>query len=272
MRHVKMLCLAAAVAVCGCWTSAGDGEQMRRDIDALQASLRAQRESNAAEQERLKAESTQKAKELREAMDALNRAARKSGADLAVDLEKAQNDVAQLHGQLEVLQHRQDELEAKQTERDKKVAETAAALEQRKKQLDAAEHPTDKAGIYALAVKKLDAGETARARELLTDFLGKYPRDPLAAKAQYWLGETYYAERRYKDAIVEYQKVIKEWKTSDKVPDALLKIGLSFQSSGDCAKARLFFDEVTASHKGTEAARVARIKAAECKKAKRAQQ
>jgi tol-pal system protein YbgF len=271
MRHLKILCLAGAVAVCGCWTSAGDGEQMRRDIDALQASLRAQRESNAAEQERIKAESTQKAKELREAMDALNRAARKSGADLAVDLEKAQNDVAQLHGQLEVLQHRQDELEAKQGERDRKLAETTAALEKNKKQLDAAEHPTDKAGIYALAVKKLDGGETGRARELLTDFLSRFHSDPLAGKAQYWLGETYYAERRFKDAIVEYQKVIKEWKTSEKVSDALLKIGLSFQNTGDCSKARLFFDEVTASHRGTEAARIAKVKAAECKKAKRAQ-
>ncbi|GAC1554217.1 MAG: tol-pal system protein YbgF [Myxococcales bacterium] len=271
MRHWKVFVLAAAVASAGCWTSAGDGEQMRRDIDSLQASLRAQRESNAAEQERIKAESTQKAKELREAMDALNRAARKSGADLAVDLERAQNDVAQLRGQLEVLQHRQDELESKQVERDRKVAETAAALEQRKKQIDAAEHHTKKGAIYALAVKKLDAGETGRARELLTDFLARFRSDPLAANAQYWLGETYYAERRYKDAIVEFQRVLKERKASEKVPDALLKIGLSFQASGDCAKARLFFDEVTASHRGTEAARIARLKAAECKKGKKGQ-
>lgn len=266
MRHLKIRILALAIAASGCWTSSGDGEQMRRDIDALQSSLRAQRESNATEQERLKAESTQKAKELREAMDALNRAARKSGADLAVDLEKAQNDVAQLRGQLEVLQHRQDEIEAKQGERDRKLAETSAALEKSKKQMDAAEHPTEKGAIYALAVKKLDAGETGRARELFSDFLARFRTDPLAANAQFWLGETYYVERRFKDAIVEFQRVLKDWKASEKVPDALLKIGLSFQSTGDCGKARLFFDEITASHRGTEAARIAKLKAAECKK------
>jgi TolA-binding protein len=59
--------------------------------------------------------------------------------------------------------------------------------------------------------------------------------------------------------------VLKEWKASEKVPDALLKIGLSFQSLGECGKAQLFFDEVTTSHKGTEAARIAKLKSAECK-------
>jgi tol-pal system protein YbgF len=261
MRTGSLAMLCCALSLAGCWTSAGEGEQMRKDIDALQADLRTQRET-------LKAETAQKAKELSDAMEALNRAARKSGADLAVDLEKAQTDISTLRGQIEVLQHRLDQLDNRQGETERRLAETAAMLEQRKKQQYEAEHPTDKAAIYALAVKKLDANETGRARELLVNFLSRFRSDPLAGSAQYYLGQTYYAERRYNDAIVEFQKVLKEWKASDKVPDALLKIGLSFQSLGECGKAQLFFDEVTTNHKRTEAARIAKLKSAECKKAR----
>ena len=261
MRTGSLAVLCCALSLAGCWTSAGEGEQMRRDIDALQTDLRTQRET-------LKAETAQKAKELSDAMEALNRAARKSGADLAVDLEKAQTDISTLRGQIEVLQHRIDQIDNRQGESERRLAETAAILEQRKKQQYEAEHPTDKAAIYALAVKKLDANETGRARELLVSFLSRFRSDPLAGSAQYLLGQTFYAERRYKDAIVEFQKVLKEWKASEKVPDALLKIGLSFQSLGECGKAQLFFDEVTTNHKGTEAARIAKLKSAECKKSR----
>lgn len=270
-RLRRGLLLAAACLLASstaCWTSAGEGEDMRRDIRALQVDLRAQKTTDAAERERLKAETAQKAKDLSDAVEALNRAARKSGADLAVDLERAQGDVSTLRGQMEVLQHRLDQLEARQGEGERKLAEAQAALEQRKKQQYEAEHPTDKAAIYALALKKLDAGETGRARELLTDFLARFRSDPQAAAAQYWLGETFFQERRYNDAIVELQKVLKERKSSDKVPDALLKIGLSFQALGDCAKAQLFFDEVATNHKATEAARQGRLKSAECKKSR----
>ena len=259
-----------SLAVPACWTSAGDGEQMRRDIAALQADLKTEQAANAAERAQLTAQSAQKAKDLQDAMDALNRAARKSGADLSVDLEKAQTDITRLSGQIEVLDHRIEVLEGKQGAEEKQLADTSAFVDQRKKQLDAAEHPTDKAGIYALAQKKIDQGDFQRARELLQDFLTRFHGDALAPNAQYWLGETFYAQKRYDDAIVAFQKVLKEWKTSEKVPDALTRIGLSFQNLGDCPKALLFFDEVAADHRGTEAARVARIKSAECRKAKRA--
>ena len=128
------------------------------------------------------------------------------------------------------------------------------------------EHPTDRGALYNLARQKLDQGQPAKARELLQDFLSRYPKDELAANAQYWLGETYYAEKKWNDAIVEFQKVIKDYKGSDKAPDALLKIGMSFQSQGDCQNALLFFDEVSQAHKTAPAAKTAHDRAAECRK------
>src|SRR5947209_2877415 len=140
----------------------------------------------------------------------------------------------------------------------KKEVDTATL--ERQKELDKAEHPTDRTGIYTLARQKLEAGQTGRARELLQDFLSRFPKDELAPNAQYWLGETWYAEKKWNDAIVEFQKVLKEYKGSDKVPDALLKIGMSFQAQGDCENAKLFYEEVIQAHGKSPLAKTAREK------------
>jgi tol-pal system protein YbgF len=263
-----LLLVAAALLSSACVT-AGEGQLIHADIDALKEAQKADREAAVAERARLKDESAGKAKELQDALDTLNRAARKSGADLSVDLDKAKDDLATLRGAIEVLQHRLDTLEQQAGEQQKKLDPVVAQLAAQRQRAEAAEHPTDKAAVYALALKKLDGGDPARARELLTDFLARFKGDPLCANAQYWLGETWYAEKKYNDAIAEFQRVLKEYKGSEKVPDALLKIGLSFTSQGDCQKALLFFDEVVQSHKSTPAAKAAKEQAALCRKKSR---
>ena len=267
---MKRLCGVLLVLCAACVTTAQEGEQMRQDIAALRADLKKEVDSAIQERQRLADEQAQRSKSLQEALDQLSRAARKSGADLAVDLEKAQNDISALRGQLEVLQHRLDALEQFEKDAQAKLDAANAVAAQQKKAQDLAEHPVDKAAIYALAKQKLDKGDAPRARELFGDFLAKYPKDELAPNAQYWLGESWYAEKKWNEAIVEFQKVIKEHKNSDKVPDALVKIGMSFQAQGDCQNALLFFEETLQAHKGAPAAKVARERAAECHRRKKA--
>jgi tol-pal system protein YbgF len=265
---MKRFAFALALLICSaCVTTAQEGQQMRNDIASLRADLKKEVDSATSERAKLAQEAAAKAKALQDALDQLNRAARKSGADLAVDQEKAQNDITALRGTIEVLQHRLDALEKSIHEQQKMLEETSKFIASRQKELDKAEHPTDRMGIYNLARQKLDQGQFGRARELLQDFLARFPKDELAANAQYWLGETYYAEKKWNDAIVEFQKVLKEHKTSEKVPDALLKIGMSFQAQGDCQNAQLFFEEVAQSHRNSPLAKTAREKAAECRKA-----
>ena len=267
LRLCGALLLLATLGATACVTTAQEGEQMRQDIAALRVDLKREIDAGAQERQKLAEEQAAKSKALQDALDALNRAARKSGADLSVDLEKAQNDVTALHGQLEVLQHRLDALEKLSQDQQKALEAANQFVSKQQKEADKAEHPSDRMGIYTLARQKLDAGQVPRARELLQDFLARFPKDELAPNAQYWLGETYYAEKKWNDAIVEFQRVLKEFKGSDKVPDALLKIGMAFQAQGDCQNATLFFEEVTQGHRGAPAAKAAREKAAECRKA-----
>jgi len=265
LRTSMLLSLFGALGT-ACVT-AGEGQQIHHQLDILEANQKTDRETAAAERQKNLDETQSRAKQLQDALDSLNKAARKSGADLSVDLGKAQDDLAQIHGDIEVIKHRLDAIEAGDLERDKKIAELMGNPKLKPAPvLDPAEHPTDKAAVYALALKKLDAGEAPRARELLTDFLARFKGDPLSANAQYWLGETWYAEKKYKDALAEFQKVPKEYKGSEKVPDAQLKIGMCFQNLGDCKTAMLFFETVTEEHKSSGAAKMAREKLAECKK------
>ena len=265
MRNLLLVLLSCTA----CVTTAQEGEQMRADIASLRADLKGEQAAANADRDKLSAEQAAKAKQLQDALDALNRAARKSGADLSVDLEKAQNDLTALRGQQEVTQHRLEAIEKLLAEQQKILDEQGKLIASRQKEADRAEHPTDRVAIYNLGKTKLDAGQHVRARELLQDFLAKFPQDELAGNAQYWLGESYYAERKWNDAIVEFQKVLKEHKGSEKAPDALLKIGMAFEAQGDCQNALLFFDEVLQSHARSAPARLAKERAQACRKAGR---
>jgi tol-pal system protein YbgF len=262
MRRLLLIALLSAA----CVTTAQEGEQMRQDIAALRADLKKEIETATADRQKIAAEQQQRAKALQDALDQLSRASRKSGADLAVDLEKAQNDVASLRGQIEVLQHRLDAVEKASRDQQKAVeAANQLAAQQKKEQ----EHPSDRGALYNLARQRLDQGQPAKSRELFQEFLGRFPKDELAPNAQYWLGETYYAEKKWNDAIVEFQKVLKDYKGSDKIPDALLKIGMSFQAQGDCQNAILFYEEVLQAHKTAPAAKSAHDHVGECRKKKK---
>ena len=265
MKFLLILLLSSVA----CVTTAQEGEEMRKDIASLKEQLKNEQALAKVEHDSLVAENKAKAQQLQDALDQLNRGARKSGADLAVDLEKAQNDINGVHGQLEVIAHRLDMVDQANLERDKHIDQSTAVVATHQKEVDKAEHPTDKLAIYNLGRRKLEEGQLLRARELFSDFLKSFHGDELAPNAQYWLGETYYADKRYEDALREFGKVTKEWKSSEKAPDALLKIGMSFQALGNCQNALLFFEEVVTAHRAAPAAKVAREKQAECRKAKK---
>jgi tol-pal system protein YbgF len=59
------------------------------------------------------------------------------------------------------------------------------------------------------------------------DFLKKYPDGRYAHIAQYWLGEASYTQRKFKQAIRDYQTLMLKHPNSPKVAEALLKIGYS---------------------------------------------
>ena len=62
-----------------------------------------------------------------------------------------------------------------------------------------------------------------------------------------------------------YEKVTKKFPSSSKVPNAILKQGISFQKLGDKTSARLLFQQGIKEYPNTSQARIARSKLHELK-------
>tara|TARA_Y100000590_G_C15714445_1_gene1011397 strand:- start:151 stop:867 length:717 start_codon:yes stop_codon:yes gene_type:complete len=56
--------------------------------------------------------------------------------------------------------------------------------------------------------------------------------------------ESYYAEKEYQKAIIDYSKFPEKYQKSKKLPKVLYKIGLSFEGLGKKSDAKLFYDEL----------------------------
>ena len=87
--------------------------------------------------------------------------------------------------------------------------------------------------IYGLALKKLQMGAYQEAQAELQNFLDLYPRDRLAGNAQYWLGETFYVQRDYKNATAAFLAGYTNYGDSIKAPDSLLKLGMTLVVMGE---------------------------------------
>ena len=93
-------------------------------------------------------------------------------------------------------------------------------------------------------------------------FITRYPKSTLAPRAQYWIGDSYFNLRDFKNAMVSQQKLIATYPDSSSVPDALLNLASSQLESGDSAAARKTMDGLIARYPASEAAEKARRRVA----------
>lgn len=112
--------------------------------------------------------------------------------------------------------------------------------------------------IYKEAYATFKHGEIAVAREMFKRFLKTYPKGEFSDNALYWLGECYYAEKNYEDAILSFEDLIKKFPKSDKVPRAMLKQGYSFYELGDKASGKLLMERVIEKFPKSEEASLAK--------------
>jgi tol-pal system protein YbgF len=107
-----------------------------------------------------------------------------------------------------------------------------------------AEHPpgdrgTDRSGggdpqtLYNAAYNDYLKGSYDLAMRGFQQYLESFPSTALAANATYWIGECYYRQRRYRQAIEQYDAVLNRYPRSDKTASALLKKGYAHLELGE---------------------------------------
>ncbi|MDX2473912.1 MAG: tetratricopeptide repeat protein, partial [Candidatus Krumholzibacteria bacterium] len=66
-------------------------------------------------------------------------------------------------------------------------------------------------------------GNIELARSGFGEFLNKYPQSEEADDATYWLGDLAYGDAQFAEALAYFEKVVREFPSSERVPSALYK-------------------------------------------------
>jgi len=85
---------------------------------------------------------------------------------------------------------------------------------------------------YNYAFGLLRQARYEEAEQALRAFIQRNPSDPLAASAQYWLGESFYARKDYTQAASAFAECYEKYPKGTKAPDSLLKLGMSLANLG----------------------------------------
>lgn len=108
-------------------------------------------------------------------------------------------------------------------------------------------------------------GNPTSAIQAFRGYIIKHPNSPLAANAQYWVGEIMYSQKNYTKAVDEFVKVLQNYKKSEKAPDAAIKLGFSFYELKNWVYARRALEDVSRYFPNTRAASLARQRIAKMK-------
>jgi tol-pal system protein YbgF len=112
---------------------------------------------------------------------------------------------------------------------------------------------------YRNGLTQVQRGEQQKAVQTLRSFVNKNPKNEVVPYAQYWIGEAYFAQGKYNEAILAYNEVLVGTPKSDRVPAALLRQGAAFAELGDKIDARLILQKLIQEHPASpEAARAKR--------------
>jgi tol-pal system protein YbgF len=92
---------------------------------------------------------------------------------------------------------------------------------------EAALPPGSAAQQFNHAFGLVKQADYAGAETALKAFIQQHPNDPLAANAQYWLGETYFVRNQYAEASAAFAEGYKRYPKGPKAEEDLLKLGMS---------------------------------------------
>jgi tol-pal system protein YbgF len=86
--------------------------------------------------------------------------------------------------------------------------------------------------VYNMAYNDYLKGNFDLAVEGFRMYKDQFSDSPLADNALYWIGECYYSQRKFEDAIDMFNELILSYPQGDKIAAAFLKKGMSFAETG----------------------------------------
>lgn len=202
-------------------------------------------------------------------------------ASLLSKLNDIQTEIQQLRGKLEIQSHELERLKEQQLAYYNDLDQRITALSSGKKpslSLDnndvtptpaatpaIAPIPTssnpqktnDEQSAYDSAYGLIEKKQFDDATVAMHDFVQHYPDGKFTSNAHYWLGELLLAKHQDQAAIKEFQIVVNQYPTSNKVAPAMLKLGFTYANLQETDKAKTQLLNVEHLYPNTEIARLA---------------
>jgi TolA-binding protein len=243
-RARALLLLAPLLAGCYPFWS---GNRLEDRIVALENATEQQREASDQLRRDFETRFAERLKKIDDTVDSLNKAAHRTTAEVGAQVDELLHQIQLLRGDLADLKFKNDDLVKRLDDMDRRVTALGGdkALErlEAKKGLADVERPADKKAFFTLAKGYHDRKEYSYSRPLFGEFIEKWRFDELAPEAQLLIADSYFDEKQYRAAILEYQKVRENWAKSKQVPDALYRLGLSFLELGMKDEGKAFLEQ-----------------------------
>jgi tol-pal system protein YbgF len=96
--------------------------------------------------------------------------------------------------------------------------------------------------LYDTAYADYTAGQWSLAVQGFETYLKTYPKSDLADDAQYYVGESYSGDSKFREAVTAYERVIRDYPQSDILPEAWYKVGITYERLAQPDKARAAYE------------------------------
>jgi len=265
MKTLRFLALAAVtLAAAGC-ISTSDFQRAQDQIAELQEELANVKRTSSSKEEvqgvnvriaeqtetllRSNATLVAKVAELEERMQTSQGNTEQSAYrmdQLAQQLTQAQRDLDNIKALIAAMQQQPGSTEGGASSSEVTVPSTPVA---------SAGNPTE---TYQAAYRDYQRGNFDLAIDGFRDFLDGNANSELADNASYWIGESLFSQKKYRDAIEQFDSVVTRYPRSDKVPGALLKKGYAYISIGERAQGVVQLQYVLHEHPKSQEAALAR--------------
>lgn len=238
MRRLHLAFLIATLGAAQVQAGVFDDEEARRQIVDQRIKTEARFDKQAKAQEQLNL----------------------SLLELASQIQRQADEMARLRGQIETLNYELDTTKKRQQDFYLDLDSRLRKFETVAASASAAVESANSAKEGQEYEEALNLFKTSKYKESATSFaafVAKYPESTLAANAQYWLGNAWYAQRNCNKAIEAQSIVTTKYANSTKAPDAWLAIATCQQELGNPTGSKRSLESVIAKYPNTPAAETA---------------
>jgi tol-pal system protein YbgF len=192
---------------------------------------------------------------------------RRALIDLQNQLEVSRAEMAKLRGQNEQLAREVAEIQRNQKDAGQSIEERIRKLEPIRVNVDGRDFLADPAEKrdFESAMAVFRKGDFSAAQAAFSDFLIRYSASGYRPSVLFWLGNSQYATKDYKEAQSNFRMLVQQTPEHIRVPEAMLAIANCQLEMKDAKAARKTLEELVAKHPGTEAAAAAKERLARLK-------